>query len=111
YDVARERNSKGATVYRKAYESLKARPLVFQHPAELQQLKGFGPKLCERLTPQLQKHCQQHGQPMPEHAQVRKAAERAQQAEDEDAAGEGAGKKKKKTARKPKPYVPAFRSG
>jgi len=111
YDVARERNSKGATVYRNAYESLKACPLVFQHPAELQQLKGFGPKLCERLTAQLQKHCQQHGQPMPEHPQVRKAAERAQQAEDEDAAGEGAGKKKKKTARKPKPYVPAFRSG
>ncbi|KAL3961945.1 hypothetical protein ACCO45_003468 [Purpureocillium lilacinum] len=111
YDVARERNSKGATVYRNAYESLKACPLVFQHPAELQQLKGFGLKLCERLTAQLQKHCQQHGQPMPEHPQVRKAAERAQQAEDEDAAGEGAGKKKKKTARKPKPYVPAFRSG
>ncbi|KAJ6445777.1 DNA repair protein Mus81 [Purpureocillium lavendulum] len=109
-DVARERNSKGATVYRNAYESLKACPLVFQHPAELQQLKGFGPKLCERLTVQLQKHCQQHGRPMPEHPQARKAAERAQQDDDDGAAGGTAGKRKK-AARKPKLYVPAFRSG
>ncbi|POR31279.1 Crossover junction endonuclease MUS81 [Tolypocladium paradoxum] len=108
-DVARERNSKGITTYKKAYESLKACPLTFQHPAELQQLKGFGPKLCERLTETLQKHCQQNGLPIPEHPQVRKAAERAQREEDGTAAG-GPAPKKRKT-RQPKAYVPTFRSG
>ncbi|PNY27138.1 Crossover junction endonuclease MUS81 [Tolypocladium capitatum] len=108
-DVARERNSKGVTTYKNAYDSLKACPLAFQHPAELQRLKGFGPKLCDRLTESLQKHCQQNGLPMPEHPQVSKAADRAQCEEDENAAG-GPAPKKRKT-RQPKAYVPAFRSG
>ncbi|EFY88680.1 DNA repair protein Mus81, putative [Metarhizium acridum CQMa 102] len=109
-DTARERNSKGFTTYRNAYESLKACPLVLQHPAELQQLKGFGPKLCERLTDKLQKHCQENQLPMPEHPQVRKAAERARRDEQAAAAEEGSAPKKRKT-RQPKAYVPAFRSG
>ncbi|KAK2593819.1 Crossover junction endonuclease mus81 [Conoideocrella luteorostrata] len=108
-DNARERNSKGFTTYRNAYESLKACPLVFQHPAELQQLKGFGPKLCERLTDMLKKHCHGNGLPMPEHPQVRKAAERAQR-EERGAAQDGPAPKKRKT-KQPKAYVPGFRSG
>lgn len=103
-DQARERNSKGITTYKHAYDSLKACPLTFEHPAELQQLKGFGPKLCERLEDKLKKHCQQNGQPMPEHPQARKARNRAQQ---EDA---GASEKPKKK-RQAKAYVPTFRSG
>ncbi|KID77418.1 Crossover junction endonuclease MUS81 [Metarhizium brunneum] len=110
-DTARERNSKGFTTYRNAYESLKACPLAFQHPAELQQLKGFGPKLCERLTDQLQKHCQENHLPMPEHPQAKKAAERARRDEQAAAAAEGAGAAKKRKTRQPKAYVPAFRSG
>ncbi|KAF4122478.1 crossover junction endonuclease MUS81 [Geosmithia morbida] len=102
-DVARERNSKGMTTYKHAYESLKACPLTFQHPAELQQLKGFGPKLCERLTEQLKKHCEENDQPMPPHPQAKKAAEKA-------AAGQGGARPARK-ARKAKSYVPAFRSG
>ncbi|KAG6029511.1 Crossover junction endonuclease mus81 [Claviceps sp. LM458 group G5] len=105
-DNARERNSKGITTYRNAYESLKACPLVFQHPAELQQLKGFGSKLCERLTDKLKLYCQENGLPMPEHPQLRKAAERAQREQAED----GPATKKRKT-RQPKAYVPSFRSG
>jgi crossover junction endonuclease MUS81 len=108
-DTARERNTKGFTTYRNAYESLKSCPLVFQHPAELQQLKGFGPKLCERLTDKLKKHCQENGVPMPEHPQVRKAAERAQR--EEETAGEGGSAPKKRKTRQPKAYVPSFRSG
>ncbi|KAM4059589.1 ERCC4 domain-containing protein [Hirsutella rhossiliensis] len=99
-DLARERNSKGITTYKNAYESLRACPLVFQHPAQLQQLKGFGPKLCERLTENLKRHCQQNGIPMPEHPQASRAAVDSQ---------DGALKKRKKT--QPKPYVPTFRSG
>ncbi|KAL7932251.1 hypothetical protein V8C35DRAFT_307798 [Trichoderma chlorosporum] len=108
-DFARERNSKGFTAYRNAYESLKACPIAFEHPASLQQLKGFGPKLCQRLEDKLKQHCQQNGLPMPEHPQVRKANERAlnEQAENENS---GEPRPKKKT-RQPKAYVPAFRSG
>lgn len=106
-DVARERNSKGFTTYRNAYESLKACPLTFHHPAELQQLKGFGPKLCERLTDKLKKHCQDNGTDMPEHPQVRKAAER----EREDTAQDGGRAPKRQKRRQPKAYVPSFRSG
>ncbi|RFU73244.1 crossover junction endonuclease mus81 [Trichoderma arundinaceum] len=107
-DVARERNSKGATAYRNAYESLKACPIAFEHPASLQQLKGFGPKLCERLEGKLKQHCRQNGIPMPEHPQVKKANERAlnEQGGDEDTET-----RPKKRTRQPKAYVPAFRSG
>ncbi|KAG5940172.1 Crossover junction endonuclease mus81 [Claviceps sorghi] len=108
-DTARERNSKGVTTYRNAYQSLKSCPLVFQHPAELQQLKGFGAKLCERLTDKLKVHCRENGLTMPEHPQVRKAAQRAQR-EEAEAAQDGPAIKKRK-AKQPKPYIPSFRSG
>ncbi|RTE77363.1 Crossover junction endonuclease MUS81 [Fusarium euwallaceae] len=104
-DLARERNSKGVTTYKNAYESLKACPITFEHPAQLQQLKGFGPKLCERLEDNLKKYCQQNGLPMPPHPKSRKATTSAG---GNDA--EGSSKPAKK-ARKPKAYVPAFRSG
>lgn len=84
-DQARERNSKGVTVsvlsgsslltlanprrYKKAYESMKACPLVFQHPSQAQQLNGLGPKLCDRLTEKLKGYCDENGLPMPEHPQ------------------------------------------
>ncbi|KAF5688538.1 crossover junction endonuclease MUS81 [Fusarium circinatum] len=104
-DLARERNSKGVTTYRTAYNSLKACPITFEHPAQLQQLKGFGPKLCERLEQQLKKHCEQNGLPMPPHPRSRKAIPVAGVEN-----GEGSSKPAKK-ARKPKAYVPALRSG
>ena len=106
-EVARERNSKGITTYKHAYESLKACPITFQHPAELQQLKGFGPKLCERLTEKLRKQCQDEGLPMPEHPQARRAAQRDQGAGEDGASSA----KTTKKPRQPKSYVPAFRSG
>lgn len=82
-DEARDRNSKGVTVYvffdafvnvllltpcryKKAYESMKACPLEFKHPSEAQQLNGLGPKLCDRLTDKLKAYCQENGLPMPE---------------------------------------------
>lgn len=45
---------------------MKACPLVFQHPSEAQQLNGFGPKLCERLTERLKKYCNENRLPEPE---------------------------------------------
>jgi crossover junction endonuclease MUS81 len=104
-DVARERNSKGVTTYRNAYESLKACPIVFQHPSQLQQLRGFGPKLCDRLTDKLKKHCEEAGILMPEDPRISKKNQDAT----EDA-GDGPAKPAKKP-RKAKAYVPAYRSG
>lgn len=104
-DLARERNSKGVTTYRTAYNSLKACPITFEHPAQLQQLKGFGPKLCERLEQQLKKHCEQNGLPMPPHPRSRKVIPVAGVDN-----GESSSRPAKK-ARKPKAYVPALRSG
>ncbi|KAL1960927.1 hypothetical protein VTO42DRAFT_5911 [Malbranchea cinnamomea] len=103
-DEARERNSKGVAVYKKAYDSMKACPLVFNHPSEAQQLSGFGPKLCERLTENLKKYCAENGLPMPERPE--KAKKRVP-AEESIAQAERPAKR----ARNPKPYVPAFRSG
>ncbi|KAK7423341.1 Crossover junction endonuclease mus81 [Neonectria punicea] len=107
-DVARERNSKGIITYKHAFDSLKACPITFEHPAQLQQLKGFGPKLCERLEDQLKKHCQENGLPMPQHPRSRKASKNGQSNSEDDE--DGASRPAKK-ARKPKAYVPAFRSG
>ncbi|KAF7562750.1 hypothetical protein G7046_g1371 [Stylonectria norvegica] len=107
-DLARERNSKGITTYRHAYNSLKACPITFAHPSQLQQLKGFGPKLCERLEDKLKQHCQANGLPAPKRPRGRKSLVSGQDGEAED--GEESGRPAKK-ARKPKAYVPAFRSG
>ncbi|KAL1990910.1 hypothetical protein VTN49DRAFT_5913 [Thermomyces lanuginosus] len=103
YDQARERNSKGVTTYKKAYESMKACPLKFNHPSEAQQLNGLGPKLCERLTQKLKEHCERNGLPMPE--DPHKVQKR--RSEEDLPAREPPAKKQKKA----KPYVPTLRSG
>ncbi|KAJ5692846.1 hypothetical protein N7462_002269 [Penicillium macrosclerotiorum] len=100
-DQARERNSKGVTVYKKAYESMKACPLAFEHPSQAQQLNGLGPKLCDRLTEKLKAHCEQNGLPMPE-----LSGQANKRLSDTGVADQPA-----KKPRKAKPYVPALRSG
>ncbi|KAI0017244.1 hypothetical protein F4780DRAFT_613718 [Xylariomycetidae sp. FL0641] len=105
-NVARERNSKGVTTYKKAYNALKACPVTFQHPSQLQQLKGFGPKLTERLTEKLQKHCQQNGLPMPKRPRQSRIPGLNNPDDDDELEARPA-----KRPRRTKPYVPAFRSG
>lgn len=105
-EKAREQNSKGVIVYKKAYDSLKSCPLPFQHPSEAQQLHGFGPKLCDRLTAKLAAYCQENGLPMPEvPAKRRKPA-----AKSGEVVQGGVVAPAKKT-KKHKPYVPTYRSG
>ncbi|KAI9774431.1 MAG: Crossover junction endonuclease mus81 [Candelina submexicana] len=101
-ETARERNTKGVTVYKKAYDSMKACPLAFDHPSQAQQLHGLGPKLCDRLAERLKAHCIENGLPAPE------LLHRAQKRPVEAPAAEAAPSKR---TRKPKPYVPALRSG
>ncbi|KAJ5174639.1 Crossover junction endonuclease mus81 [Penicillium canariense] len=100
-DQARERNSKGVTVYKKAYESMKACPLAFEHPSQAQQLNGLGPKLCDRLTEKLKAYCQENGLPMPE-----VPGQGSKRTSDTGVAEQPA-----KKPRKARPYVPALRSG
>ncbi|WEW54966.1 Crossover junction endonuclease mus81 [Emydomyces testavorans] len=116
-DQARERNSKGVSVYKKAYDSMKACPLTFHHPSEAQQLNGLGPKLCERLTAKLEEYCAENGLPMPElpYADcLTKAsvllpvkAKKRTSTEADDRLEEVPPKRTKKS----KPYVPVLRSG
>ncbi|GAP86094.1 putative crossover junction endonuclease MUS81 [Rosellinia necatrix] len=106
-DLARERNSKGVTTYRNAYNSLKACPITFNHPSQLQQLKGFGPKLCDRLTEKLQKHCQENGLPAPK----RPRQWRVPGLNNENDADADLEQRPAKKPRKQKPYVPTLRSG
>ncbi|KAI3329293.1 hypothetical protein HD806DRAFT_519511 [Xylariaceae sp. AK1471] len=106
-DLARERNSKGVTTYKNAYNALKACPITFKHPSQLQQLKGFGPKLCERLTDKLEKHCQENGLPMPK----RPRQWRIPGLNDEADADDDEQPRPAKKPRKQKPYVPTLRSG
>ncbi|ROT39811.1 crossover junction endonuclease MUS81 [Sodiomyces alkalinus F11] len=115
-DQARERSTKGVVAYKTAYESLKACPITFTHPQQLRQLRGFGDKLCARLTDQMKKHCEQNGLAMPRRPGLSKEARAslsaltasgtANTADDTTATG-GPSRK----ARKPKSYVPAYRSG
>lgn len=109
WDKAREQNSKGAVTYKHAYDSLKACPITFQHPCELQQLRGFGPKLCERLTEKLRDHCEANGLPMPKDPRKKKRASELNLGPDDQEDDELARPTKK--SRKAKPYVPAYRSG
>ncbi|PGG98927.1 crossover junction endonuclease MUS81 [Blastomyces parvus] len=100
-DEARERNSKGVNVYKKAYDSMKVCPVPFNHPSEAQQLHGFGPKLCDRLTAKLETYCEQNGLPKPELPQTRKRSTKDGNGEMQPA----------KRPKKVKPYVPVLRSG
>lgn len=120
YDTARERSSKGVTTYKHAYDALRRCPMAFSHPSELQQLKGFGPKLCDRLTAQLEEYCDENGLPMPEHplrSRKRKGGANAAgrrvngEADDDDGEDDEAAAPAPKKPRKAKPYVPALRSG
>ncbi|KAJ5266981.1 DNA-directed DNA polymerase family X beta-like N-terminal [Penicillium angulare] len=100
-DQARDRNSKGVTVYKKAYESMKACPLEFEHPSQAQQLSGLGPKLCDRLTEKLKAHCEENRLPMPQ----------APSSGNKRTSDTGVADQPAKKPRKAKPYVPALRSG
>ena len=77
---------------------------VLKHPSEAQRLNGLGPKLCDRLTDELKKHCSDNDIPMPERAKRPKSKRNADNDEDDPA-------QPAKKARKPKEYVPTLRTG
>ena len=90
--------------YKKAYESIKACPLTFEHPSEAQQLDGIGPKICDHLTDRLNEHCRTNGLPMP-------TRKRKHHSGEEFSDGTEHPSKAARKPRKKKAYVPALRSG
>ena len=126
-DQAKERNSKGYTVYsalsyylskqsltvtryKKAYQSLQACPMPFSHPSEAQSLNGLGPKLCDRLTDKLMEHCEENGLPMPKKKRRRNKASEGIPS-DAVAPAEAEQSSPVRRKRKAQPYVPKMRSG
>lgn len=113
WDEAKRRNTKGVNAYKHAYEALKSCPIPFQHPSQVQQLRGFGPKLAQRLEDKLKAHCEENGLPMPK----RPSKKRGQGpnlnpwAHDEQDDDEEEPERPAKKPRKTKQYVPAYRSG
>ncbi|KAJ4418134.1 Crossover junction endonuclease mus81 [Neurospora sp. IMI 360204] len=110
WDTARERNTKGAPTYKKAYNSLKSCPLTFQHPSELTVLKGFGDGITSRLTDKLKQYCEENGLPMPKHPKRKRTLE-LETALAEAGAGQDEQPSPPKRARKARPYVPRLNSG
>ncbi|POS77186.1 crossover junction endonuclease MUS81 [Diaporthe helianthi] len=113
YDDAREKNTKGVNTYRKAYNSLKKCPKVFQHPSELTELQFFGQTLTRRLTEKLEFYCRENGLPMPDRpskSRKRKGpgtGDGDEHSNEDEEVPAPAPKKPRKT----KQYVPTFRSG
>ncbi|KAI1616746.1 crossover junction endonuclease MUS81 [Exophiala viscosa] len=106
-DEAKERNSKGHIVYKKAYQSMIACPMRFNHPSEAQQLNGLGPKLCDRLADKLKAFCEANGLPMPVKGKKRRGPGDAEESTLAEAEPESPKRKQRKT----QPYVPKLRSG
>ncbi|KAI1083201.1 hypothetical protein F5B20DRAFT_568867 [Whalleya microplaca] len=105
-DEAQHRNSKGLTTYKNAYKNLKACPIKFTHPSQLQQLAGFGPTLCARLTAQMQNHCRENGLPMPRRTRLPRDSGLADlNNQDDDGETRPARRRRNNT------YVPKLRSG
>ncbi|ETS87558.1 hypothetical protein PFICI_01386 [Pestalotiopsis fici W106-1] len=114
FDLAQRRNAKSVTAYRNAYNSLRACPLVFTHPCQLETLKGFGRTMCDRLTQKLQEHCNANGLPMPSKKRPRRRGADSAALDGDDAGvseDEESQPRPAKKARKVKAYVPQYRSG
>jgi crossover junction endonuclease MUS81 len=113
-EKAKEHNSKGVSTYKNAYKSLQSCTIAFDHPSQVQQLQGFGEKMCERLTLKMKEYCEQNGLPMPQKPNRRKRSKNSSGANEEGDEEENAGEEKPspaKKVRKLKAYVPALRSG
>jgi crossover junction endonuclease MUS81 len=108
WDEAKARSYKSASNYGRAFRSLQACPIAFDHPSQCKQLKHFGPKLCEDLSKKLKEHCDANGLPMPEPKGLKKKARDALNPGDDDDSDTPRPAKK---PRKTKAYVPAYRSG
>lgn len=111
WDVEVQRNTRAVRTYKNAYYALKACPLQFTHPCQLKTLKGFGEKLCGRLTDKLQEHCDANGLPMPKKKKLPKNLASALDGGDAGDTDDEESRPQPARRRTVKPYVPQRRSG
>jgi crossover junction endonuclease MUS81 len=113
-ELAEKRNAKSRTAYKNAYNSLRACPLYFTHPCQLETLNGFGKGICEQLTKRLQDHCNANGLPMPSKKRPRRRGTGSAALDGDDAGDSDDEESQPRPAKKPrkvKAYVPQYRSG
>ncbi|CAD6501896.1 BgTH12-02141 [Blumeria graminis f. sp. triticale] len=108
-EEARTRNSKSVQIYKKAYDSLLANPISFSHPSEAKQLTGIGDTMCARLTAKMERYCEENSLPKPKQAVIHKQHKRNSDVESQGRIESTTPPRKK--PRKPKVYVPQYRSG
>lgn len=109
WDQARDRNSKGASTYKKAYDSLKAGPIKYDHPSQAQELAFVGPKICDWLTKKMEEHCAANGLSPPKKPKGKKRKSSG----DAEESGEevDTGPRPLKKPRKKPDYIPQYKSG
>lgn len=90
--------------YQRALKSLESCPKAFVHPAQLQELRYIGPKLCEMLENRTRKYCKAQGIAMPENPKA--VASFVSPSNDNARAGRTNSK-----GQRTKQYVPRYRSG
>ncbi|KAK9367235.1 hypothetical protein V1509DRAFT_640946 [Lipomyces kononenkoae] len=129
--------SKSHHTYKKAHDTLKACPVRFAHPRELLALKGFGQGICGKLEKKLKEYCNVNGVTMPDPshgsteveappngerraapakrrnpaAANNKTSSTLQENSPPDSTISVTMPSKKPRTRKPKQYVPTYRSG
>lgn len=96
-------------IYQKAYKSLKACPKEFSNPADLKELKFFGPSICKALEGKQLAYCGEHALAVPEPTSAPAAAPSARSSKRATAADSTDDAVRKQ--RKKQPWVPKFRSG
>ncbi|ODQ74635.1 hypothetical protein LIPSTDRAFT_46535, partial [Lipomyces starkeyi NRRL Y-11557] len=101
--------SKSHHTYKKAHDTLKACPVAFAHPREMLTLKGFGQGICGRLEKKLKEYCLANGLVIPNfQGSMERRPENCPP--NDNSTTEPVPSKKPRT-RKPKQYVPTYRSG
>ncbi|KAK9390625.1 hypothetical protein V1515DRAFT_583670 [Lipomyces mesembrius] len=129
--------SKSHHTYKKAHDTLKACPVTFAHPREMLTLKGFGQGICGRLEKKLKEYCIANGLAIPNFSQgpigpvvtadelptapakkprksaanSRTASKSQENCPPNNISTTEPVPSKKPHARKPKQYVPTYRSG
>ncbi|KAF8252972.1 hypothetical protein K440DRAFT_652377 [Wilcoxina mikolae CBS 423.85] len=111
YETAKERDTKAASTYKRALESMTACPIPFTHPSECSQLKGIGPKIVERLTKSLESYNLANGLPPPQKPRGAKKRNTANALSDHLSAAAAASPAPKRRKTTERAYVPKLRSG
>ncbi|KAK9478083.1 hypothetical protein V1514DRAFT_332176 [Lipomyces japonicus] len=68
--VSESMNLNSKHTYKRAYDTLKACPVMFAHPQEMLALKGFGKNTCDRLEKKLKEYCALKNLAMPQIGQA-----------------------------------------